>query len=160
MKANLKLTPNIIVPSTHPGKIVEKEILARKLNVNEVRKSLNIAPMLLQQLLAGVAGIDPPLAKKLEELFDIKAETWINFQIAYELDRTKIKYALYMKELTGKEVTVCPLLECPKCKKQKAFKVASTGDFFYLINIIFERKRNYGRNYAVLNVLDTNILEW
>ena len=73
--------------------------------------------MLLQQLLAGVAGIDPSLAKKLEELFGIKAETWINLQIGYEIDRAKIKYALYMKELTGKKVTICPLLECPKCKK-------------------------------------------
>ncbi|MFD2966576.1 HigA family addiction module antitoxin [Sphingobacterium bambusae] len=77
------------VKAFHPGEFLLEEILERNLLKKDVAKTLGIMPHHLSAIFKGDRNISPKLAIKIETLFDISAEYWMNMQTAYDLSKAR-----------------------------------------------------------------------
>jgi len=80
----------------HPGVFLADEIAYRGIKQAELARMLGISRPELSLVINGRRNMTIALAIKLEEALDIKAETWMNLQMRYEIDRAR-------KRLTGAE---------------------------------------------------------
>ena len=73
-------------PPTHPGEMLREEFL-RPLNLRqtEVAQRLGISYPRLNELLHGKRGVTPDTALRLEALFGMEAQFWLNLQLAWDL---------------------------------------------------------------------------
>lgn len=69
----------------HPGEFLLEEIQERELLKKDVARDLDIMPHHLSAIFKGDRGISAKLAIKLEKVFGISAEYWLNMQMAYDL---------------------------------------------------------------------------
>jgi len=77
------------VKAFHPGIFLEEEIVDRDLLKKTVAQHLEILPTNLSEILKGKRNISPRLAVKLEKVFKISAEYWLNLQMAWDLQNAR-----------------------------------------------------------------------
>ncbi|GAA4140773.1 HigA family addiction module antitoxin [Sphingobacterium kyonggiense] len=77
------------VKAFHPGVFLEEEIEDRELLKKTVAQQLEILPTNLSEILKGKRNISPRLAVKLEKVFKISAEYWLNLQMAWDLQNAR-----------------------------------------------------------------------
>lgn len=84
-----------IVPGDvfHPGVFLADEIGFRGIKQAELARMLGITRPELSLVINGRRNMTISLAMKLEETLDIKAETWMNLQMRYEVDRARKRLA-------------------------------------------------------------------
>ncbi len=69
----------------HPGRILKREIEARKLTANKLALSLRVPSGRITQILNEKRGISPETALRLSRYFGNSARFWMNLQTMYEL---------------------------------------------------------------------------
>lgn len=77
------------VKAFHPGVFLEEEIEDRELLKKTVAQQLEMLPTNLSEILKGKRNISPRLAVKLEKVFKISAEYWLNLQMAWDLQNAR-----------------------------------------------------------------------
>lgn len=101
-----RILANDLVPSfaIHPGLLLKDELNAREMKQIDLAKNLGIAKNVMSGIINGKRNLTPALAVKLENAFGIKAEFWMNYQVAYEIDKIRIKNnkALERARISGK----------------------------------------------------------
>ena len=74
----------------HPGEILKELCLdPLGITVTDAAEALGISRKTLSSILNGRAGISPEMAIRLAKAFDTTAESWLNQQMQYDLQRAK-----------------------------------------------------------------------
>jgi len=73
-------------PPTHPGKMLLEEFL-KPLNMpqSELAEKLGVSYPRVNELINKKRGITPDTALRLEKLFGMDAQFWLNLQLAWDL---------------------------------------------------------------------------
>jgi len=69
----------------HPGRILKREIEARRLSANALAIALRTPSGRVTDILNGKRGLSPETAMRLARYFGNSARFWLNLQTAYEL---------------------------------------------------------------------------
>jgi len=73
-------------PPTHPGEMLMEEFLKPlKITQSELAEKLGVSYPRVNELIHGKRGITPDTALRLEQLFGMEAQFWLNLQLAWDL---------------------------------------------------------------------------
>lgn len=73
-------------PPTHPGEILVEEFLKPfGMTQTELAERLGVSYPRVNELSRGKRGITPDTALRLERLFGMEAQFWLNLQLAWDL---------------------------------------------------------------------------
>jgi len=79
-------------PPTHPGEMLMEEFLKPlKITQSELAEKLGVSYPRVNELIHGKRGVTPDTALRLEQLFGMEAQFWLNLQLAWDLYQEKIK---------------------------------------------------------------------
>ena len=73
----------------HPGRILAREMAARKLTANALALKLRVPSNRISEIVAGRRGISPETALRLGRYFRTGATLWIRLQADYDLSETE-----------------------------------------------------------------------
>jgi antitoxin HigA-1 len=77
-------------PPIHAGEILLKEFLEPfGMSQKELAKRIGVTPVRVNELVKGKRGITPDTALRLEALFGMEAQFWLNLQLATDLYEAK-----------------------------------------------------------------------
>ena len=75
-------------PPTHPGEMLLEEFLKPlKITQSQLADKLRVSYPRVNELIHGKRGITPDTALRLEKLFGMEAQFWLNLQLAWDLYR-------------------------------------------------------------------------
>lgn len=86
----------------HPGRILKRELAARKLSANRLALSLRVPSGRITTILNGKRGISAETALRLARFFGNSAQFWMNLQTRYDLAITEQK----LGQIIDSEVSV------------------------------------------------------
>ncbi len=91
--SNNRTLANDLTPGSaiHPGQLLKDELDARNMKQIDLAKELGIAKNVMSEIINGKRNLSPELAVRLEDILEIKAEFWMKYQMAYEIDKIRIK---------------------------------------------------------------------
>ncbi len=69
----------------HPGRILKREMTARKLSANKLALALRVPSGRITQIINGKRGITAETALRLSRYFNNNAQFWMNLQTRYDL---------------------------------------------------------------------------
>lgn len=69
----------------HPGRILRREMQARKLSANALALALRTPSGRVTDIVNGKRGVSPETALRLGRYFGNSARFWLNLQTSYEL---------------------------------------------------------------------------
>jgi addiction module HigA family antidote len=73
-------------PPTHPGEMLLEEFLKPlKMTQSDLADKLGVSYPRVNELIHGKRGITPDTALRLEKLFGMEAQFWLNLQLAWDL---------------------------------------------------------------------------
>jgi addiction module HigA family antidote len=73
-------------PSTHPGEMLLEEFLKPIcMSQTELAAKIGVSYPRINELIHGKRGITPDTALRLEQLFGMEAQFWLNLQLAWDL---------------------------------------------------------------------------
>jgi len=73
-------------PPTHPGEMLLEEFLKPlKITQSELAEKLGVSYPRVNELIHAKRGITPDTALRLEKLFGMEAQFWLNLQLAWDL---------------------------------------------------------------------------
>src|SRR6266496_1197436 len=73
-------------PPTHPGEMLLEEFLKPfALTQRELAEHLGVSYPRVNELIHGKRGVTPDTALRLERLFGMEAQFWLNLQLAWDL---------------------------------------------------------------------------
>lgn len=73
-------------PPTHPGEMLFEEFLKPlKITQSALAEKLGVSYPRVNELIHGKRGITPDTALRLEKLFGMEAQFWLNLQLAWDL---------------------------------------------------------------------------
>jgi antitoxin HigA-1 len=73
-------------PPTHPGEMLREEFLKPLgMSQTELAAKLGVSYPRINELIHGKRGITPDTALRLEQLFGMEAQFWLNLQMAWDL---------------------------------------------------------------------------
>jgi addiction module HigA family antidote len=73
-------------PPTHPGEMLLEEFLKPlALTQRELAEHLGVSYPRVNELIHGKRGVTPDTALRLEQLFGMEAQFWLNLQMAWDL---------------------------------------------------------------------------
>ena len=73
-------------PPTHPGEMLLEEFLKPlKMTQSELAEKLGVSYPRVNELIHGKRGVTPDTALRLEKLFGMDAQFWLNLQLAWDL---------------------------------------------------------------------------
>ena len=77
-------------PPSHPGEMILEEFL-RPLHMTqtELAQRLGVSFPRVNEIIRGKRGITPDTALRLERLFGMEAQFWLNLQLAWDLYHAK-----------------------------------------------------------------------
>jgi antitoxin HigA-1 len=81
----------------HPGRILKRELAARKLSYNQLALKLRVPSGRIVGIANGKRGITPETALRLARYFGNDAQFWMNLQSQYDL--------AVAEETIGKRIT-------------------------------------------------------
>jgi addiction module HigA family antidote len=71
---------------THPGEMLLEEFLKPlKMTQTELAEKLGVSYPRINELIHGKRGVTPDTALRLERLFGMEAQFWLNLQLAFDL---------------------------------------------------------------------------
>ena len=73
----------------HPGRILAREMEARKLTANALALKLRVPGNRISEIIAGRRGISPETALRLGRYFGTGAELWSRLQADFDLSQTE-----------------------------------------------------------------------
>ena len=89
MENRQNITP---AQTTHPGILIKDEIESNpNLNQRKLAEKMGVQPSFLNEIIKEKRPVTGDTALLLENVFDISAEYWMNFQSQYELDKARSK---------------------------------------------------------------------
>ncbi len=73
-------------PPTHPGEILLEDFL-KPIGISqmELAKKISVSYPRVNELIHGKRGVTPDTALRLERLFGMEAQFWLNLQLAWDL---------------------------------------------------------------------------
>ena len=91
--SNNRILANDLVPglASHPGQLLKDELDTREMKQIDLAKELGIAKNVMSEIINGKRNLTPDLAVRLEDALGIKADFWMKYQMAYEIDRIRIR---------------------------------------------------------------------
>ena len=73
-------------PPTHPGEMLLEEFLKPIcMSQTELAAKIGVSSPRINKLIHGKRGITPDTALRLEQLFGMEAQFWLNLQLAWDL---------------------------------------------------------------------------
>lgn len=140
-----RFVPAEVIP---PGEFLQDELDARGWTQADFASITGVSLRQVANLIAGKSGLTPSTASAIAEAFDQDAETWMGFQIAYELARVaqedrqiKKRAALYSKvpvkqmsrrgwiteneEASALEADICSFLRIERIDEEPVLKFAA-----------------------------------
>ena len=73
-------------PPTHPGEMLQEEFLKPIcMSQTELAAKIDVSYPRINELIHGKRGITPDTALRLEQLFGMEAQFWLNLQLAWDL---------------------------------------------------------------------------
>jgi antitoxin HigA-1 len=76
-------------PPTHPGEMLLEEFLKpMDLSQTELAEKMGVSYPRVNELIHGKRGVTPDTALRLEKLFGMEAQFWLNLQLAWDLYHT------------------------------------------------------------------------
>ena len=73
-------------PPTHPGEMLLEEFLKPMgLSQTELAEKMGVSYPRVNELIHGKRGVTPDTALRLEQLFGMEAQFWLNLQLAWDL---------------------------------------------------------------------------
>jgi addiction module HigA family antidote len=81
----------------HPGRILKRELKARKLSANRLSLALRVPSGRITSLLTGKRSVTPDTALRLARYFGNSAQFWLNLQTRYDLATTEAKIGAQIK---------------------------------------------------------------
>ena len=73
-------------PPTHPGEMLMEEFLKPlKMTQAELADKLGVSYPRVNELIHGKRGVTPDTALRLEQLFGMEAQFWLNLQLVWDL---------------------------------------------------------------------------
>jgi len=73
-------------PPTHPGEMLLEEFLKPMgLSQTELAEKMGVSYPRVNELIHGKRGVTPDTALRLEQLFGMDAQFWLNLQLAWDL---------------------------------------------------------------------------
>lgn len=73
-------------PPTHPGEMLLEEFLKPlRMTQSDLAEKLGVSYPRVNELIHGKRGITPDTALRLERLFGMEAQFWLNLQLAWDL---------------------------------------------------------------------------
>ncbi len=73
-------------PPTHPGEMLQEEFLKPIcMSQTELAAKIGVSYPRINELIHGKRGITPDTALRLEQLFGMEAQFWLNLQLAWDL---------------------------------------------------------------------------
>ena len=73
-------------PPTHPGEMLLEEFLKPIcMSQTELAAKIGVSYPRINELIHGKRGITPDTALRLEQLFGMEAQFWLNLQLAWDL---------------------------------------------------------------------------
>ncbi len=69
----------------HPGRILKREIEARRLNANRLALALSVPSNRITAIVNGTRGISAETALRLARYFSNDAQFWMNLQTGYDI---------------------------------------------------------------------------
>ena len=73
-------------PPTHPGEMLLEEFLKPMgLSQTELAEKMGVSYPRVNELIHGKRGVTPDTALRLEKLFGMEAQFWLNLQLAWDL---------------------------------------------------------------------------
>jgi HTH-type transcriptional regulator/antitoxin HigA len=96
-----KRIANDMIPGDifHPGHFLAEEIEYRGIKQIELAKLLDISRSEMSLVINGKRNMTIQMAIKLEKALGIKAETWMNFQMGYEINLMRKRMADELKKI-------------------------------------------------------------
>lgn len=93
MNKHGKTSANFLVAGDvfHPGEFLSEEMEAQGLKQVELAKELGLSKTEINLVVHGKRGITVPLAIKLEKVLGVRAETWMNLQMKFDIDLERKK---------------------------------------------------------------------
>jgi addiction module HigA family antidote len=73
----------------HPGRLLAREMAARKLTANALAIKLRVPANRISEIVAGRRGISPETALRLGRFLGTGAELWSRLQADYDLSETE-----------------------------------------------------------------------
>ena len=71
---------------THPGEMLLEEFLKPlKMTQTELAEKIGVSYARINELIHGKRGVTPDTALRLERLFGMEAQFWLNLQLVYDL---------------------------------------------------------------------------
>lgn len=71
--------------AVHPGRLLRRELVARKLSANRLALELGVPSGRITDILNGKRGITADTALRLARRLGTTAQLWMNFQTRYDL---------------------------------------------------------------------------
>ena len=72
-------------PPTHPGEMLMEEFLKPlKMTQVELAEKLDVSYQRVNELIHGKRSVTPDTALRLEQLFGMEAQFWLNLQLAWD----------------------------------------------------------------------------
>src|SRR4030066_562198 len=85
-------------PPTPPGEILMEDFLKPlKMTQAELAEKLGVSYPRVNELIHGKRGVTPDTALRLEQLFGMEAQFWLNLQLAWDL--YQVKHSSAVKEI-------------------------------------------------------------
>ena len=102
MSEQKKREANSLIPGDLfvPGEYIKDEMQARGMKQVELAEELGISKSELSLVLSGKRKINIMLALQLEKVFKIDAETWMNIQVKYDIEKVKIRLSNELETIT------------------------------------------------------------
>jgi len=73
-------------PPTHPGEMLLEEFLKpNEMTQSELAERIGVSYPRVNELIHGKRGMTPDTALRLERLFGMEAQFWLNLQLAWDL---------------------------------------------------------------------------
>jgi antitoxin HigA-1 len=84
-KSSIIIRDNIMPPAIHPGRILRRELDARKLSANRLALDLGVPSGRITDILNGRRSISADTALRLARYFGNSAQFWLDLQSQYDI---------------------------------------------------------------------------
>lgn len=82
----------------HPGKILKRELNARRLSANQLALALRVPSGRITSIVGCKRSVTPETALRLARYFGNSAQFWLNLQTRYDLLTTEARIGERIKE--------------------------------------------------------------
>ena len=160
---------DVILSTEHPGEMLRCELEARSMSQRDLAEAIDKATPIINDIIKGRRDINAEIAVRLEVVLDnISAETWLNWQNAYDIQRIRenedtqnITVWNTLKTLVNinylkKRLNLDKNIESNINRVYKFLGVESTQqlqDKISTISAYFRKSENYQTNYI-------NLMTW